>query len=59
MCLMESMKGVWNGNVDLGDDQLNHLGMDYETHQQVFKDLSQKVGVYWKKVYRKELMNSN
>lgn len=37
---MESVKGVWNGDVDLGDGQLNQLQTDYETHQQVFKALS-------------------
>lgn len=40
VCLMESVKGVWNGDVDLGDGQLNQLQTDYETHQQVFKALS-------------------
>lgn len=38
---MESMKGVWNGDVNLGDSQLNLQQTDYETRQQALKDPSE------------------
>ena len=28
--LMESMKGVWNGDVDLGDGKLQELRVEYD-----------------------------
>ena len=39
-CLMESVKGVWNGDVDLGDGKLQQLRSEYENRLQVFKVLS-------------------
>ena len=36
-CLMESVKGVWNGDVDLGDEKLQQLRSDYENLLRVFK----------------------
>ena len=39
-CLMESVKGVWNGDVDLGDGKLGQLRSEYENRLQVFKALS-------------------
>ena len=39
-CLMESVKGVWNGDVDLGDGKLQQLRSEYENRLQVFKALS-------------------
>ena len=36
-CLMESVKGVWNGDVDLGDGKLKELQSEYETRVQSFK----------------------
>ena len=34
---MESVKGVWNGDVDLGDGKLKELQSEYETRVQSFK----------------------
>lgn len=34
---MESVKGVWNGDVDLGDGKLKELRSEYETRVQSFK----------------------
>ena len=39
-CLMESVKGVWNGDVDLGEGKLQQLRSEYENRLQVFKVLS-------------------
>lgn len=36
-CVMESVKGVWNGDVDLGDGKLKELPSEYETTVQSFK----------------------
>lgn len=40
-CLMHSMKGVWNGDVDLGDGKLKELRAEYETRLTTFKGSSQ------------------
>ena len=39
-CLMESVKRVWNGDVDRGDGKLQQLRSEYENRHQVFKVLS-------------------
>ena len=36
---MESMKGVWNGDVDLSDQKVQHLRVEYENCQQLWKVL--------------------
>ena len=37
--LQESVKKVWNGDVDLGDGKLQGLRSEYENRQQMFKVL--------------------
>ena len=35
-CLMESVKSIWNGDVDLGDGKLKELRSEYETRVESF-----------------------
>lgn len=38
-CLQESVKKVWNGDVDLGDGKLQRLRSEYDNRQQMFRVL--------------------
>ncbi|XP_068674869.1 uncharacterized protein [Montipora foliosa] len=43
-CLMESVKGVWNGDVDLGDNKSQELRSDYERRVPFFKMMQKARG---------------
>ena len=36
-CLQESVKGVWNGDVDLGDNRIGLLRQEYDQRRSVCK----------------------